>query len=756
MLSKQNNLFMKNQLSATAYIADSLIRRSVILSLFVTLVLSSVNPEYGSIYSQNVDKTTGQDNFSWLNTARIFLIDAYQPPFAPKLEFDAEKLAQTMQEMHANIVRMSTMGKYATIQGIRFSTHPDQGNRDLLAEMIAAARPRGIRVIPYISTGHKLAWSMVTRDYPDYAQRTKPGGGPVRDHMYVGEDMGAVCWNTSYRQAYFDYVTHVVRDYDIDGIYFDAWMPFYFWPGKQVCYCKGCTEGFKKATGLQLPWHENDASYTAADLETIDKYHAWYREELISVLKEVRRIVKSFKDIPLIYNINNPEKINREDPRVIAAMDAFLYERGESMLERAEGVSLAKTLGIKVMPYIGGYDNWPRLVNNKLDAQQEIFTTLMFGGAPILSQPYPYIYDTLNRKYVTLPFKIISENEGLFSRMNNSPFVAVIYDSFDPPGHAKKNWWWNADVRTSTLGAFAACIYGHIQVTSAMHALLDDPEKLSQYKVVYLADNVSLNDQQIKNIRQFVFNGGGLIVCYATSMYNRNMERNASFALQDLIRVRSIALPDMLKGYQAMIGGPNDLYYLKRKGSGIPGSAWDNQLIPLWYYEPVEVMEGGEVIMDIVTGDGRRPVLPGLVLSRLGKGKVLYSSSSLESLYYSNGNTVLRDLIAEMVSAVSPDPAPYTIEAPATLITNLTQSGNKYLLQMTNWTGNKFEKNHVIEDYSSVVKNIVLRFNVPAGRKIGSVRTITGSDFTMQTREDILEISVPHVGAYEGIEITLN
>src|SRR3982751_3250420 len=80
--------------------------------------------------------TAFAQQYPWLNTARIFLVDAYQPPFAPKLEFDAEKFAQTMQEMHVNVVRMSTMGKYATIQGIRYPTHPDQGNRDLLAEMI--------------------------------------------------------------------------------------------------------------------------------------------------------------------------------------------------------------------------------------------------------------------------------------------------------------------------------------------------------------------------------------------------------------------------------------------------------------------------------------------------------------------------------------------------------------------------------------------------------------------------------------------
>jgi hypothetical protein len=691
----------------------------------------------------------------WLNTARIFLIDAYQPPFAPKLEFDAEKLAQTMQEMHANVVRMSTMGKYATVQGIRFSTHPDQGNRDLLAEMLTACKPRGIRVIPYISTGHKLAWSMVTRDYPDYAQRTSPGGGPEPDHMYVGEDMGAICWNTSYRQAYLDYVTHIVKDYEIDGIYFDSWMPFYFWPGRKVCYCDGCVKGFRKDTGLELPWHENDSDYSNTDMETIDKYHAWYREKLITIMNEVRRIVKSFKDIPLIYNINNPEKINHEDPRVISAMDAFLYERGESMLERAEGVSLAKTLGIQVMPYIGGYDNWPRIVNNQLDIQQEIFTTIMFGGAPILSQPYPYIDNVNNRQFVSYPFKMINDNEELFSKLKNVPYVAVVYSSLNPTDHAKAGWWWKADARTATQGAFAACLYGHIQVTSAMPELLDNPGQLSQYKVLYLPDNVFLTDQQIKNVTQFVFNGGGLIVSYGTSLYSPGGERNASFALQDLIRVRSIQLPAELGNYQAMIGGPNDLYLLQRKNSTEPGSKWKDQLVPAWYYEPVEVMEGGNVIMDIVTGDGSRPVLPGVVLSRFGKGQVLYSSSSIESLYGSNGNPVLKDLIAYFISTVTATPPPYSIEAPSGLIANLTGSGNHYVLHLTNWTGNMFEKNHMMVDYIAEAIDVSVNFAIPDKKTVESVKCLTGSNPATSMKGNTLEIHLRRVRAYEGIVITL-
>ncbi len=706
--------------------------------------------------AQKLQDGSVKDYFSWLNSARIFLIDAYQPPFAPALEFDAEKLAQTMQDMHVNVVRMSTMGKYATIQGIKYPTHPDQGSRDLLAEMIAAAGPRGIKVLPYISTGHKLAWSTVTKYYPDYAQRSRPGGGPALDHMYVGEDMGAICWNTSYRQAYYEYITHVVRDYDIVGMYFDSWTPFYFWRSRQVCYCKGCTEGFRKATGLELPFHENDADYTTEDENVIARYHQWYREEFIGILNEVRRIVKSYKDVPLIYNINDPEKILREDPRVIATMDAFLYERGESMLERAEGISLARTMGLRVMPYIGGYDNWPRLVNNQLDIQQEIFTTMMFGGSPIISQPYPYVYGDANRQYVAYPFRIISENEKILGTVRNDPFAAVVYTSIDPEGHASKNWWWRSDTRSASLGAFAACLYNHIQVTSAMPSLLDNPEKLAAFKVLYLADNVYLTDKQINNLKQFVSNGGGLIVSYSTSLYGIEGKRNQDFALGDLLRVKSIELPAPLKNYQAMIGGPNDLYYLARKDSQFSGTEWENVLIPAWFYEPVEVLDGGKVIMDIVTGDGRRPVLPALVLSSYGKGKVLYSTSSLESLFYSNGNPELKKFIASMIAVVAPEPAPFSIQAPSTLIANLASSGKNHILHMTNWTGNKFEMKHVMEDYLAPVDNVVISYRIPAGSKVESVKSLTGSRFSTRNGNGILKITIPGIEAYEGIEITLD
>jgi hypothetical protein len=688
------------------------------------------------------------DDASWIRTARVFLIDAYQPPFAPKLEFDAEALAKTMVEMHANTVRIGTMGKYATIQGVRFSHHPDLGNRDVLAEMIAAAKPRGIRVVPYISTGHKLAWSMVTRDHPEYAQQTRPGGGPARSHMYVGEDHGTVCWNTPYRQAYLDMVEHIVRDYDIDGVYFDTWRAFYFWPHPQVCYCEGCRNGFRKATGKELPWHENEADYTKEERATIDEYHHWYHEELIGILQQVRRIVKSYKDIPLIYNVNNPRKMADEDPRVLAAMDAFLYERGHSLLQRAEGISLARAAGLHVWPYIGVYNNWPRIVSNGRDYQQEIFATAAFGGAPIIAQPTGYVTDPANRHWVTSAFATLEKHENAFAGFENVPYVAVVYADRNPPGHAQKGWFWNADVRSSTLGAFAACLYGHVQVSSIPLSLLDQPEKLARYRVIYLADVPALSATQVKSLKQFVENGGGLVASYDASLYDAANRKQERFALEDLLRVRPVEpqgeLAETLQSYQCNTGGPNDLYL-------VPHSGGDARLVPLWYFEPVEALPGATSTWDIVTGDGRRPILPGVVTSQHGRGRVVYLASSLESLYSSTRQSDLGDFLRTLLESVAPAPPPVEVRAPSMVIANLTRNGSREVLHLLNWTGDSENDG----GYLPAVDNVEVRWAIPAGKKVRQVSALVDAPLHYEQTGRELTVRLPRIDAYQALEIEL-
>jgi hypothetical protein len=715
-------------------------------------------------------------DIGWMQTARVFLIDAYEPPFATKLEFDAKALAETMAQMNANTVRIATMGKYALIQGVRFSLHPELGNRDILAETIAACKPRGIRVVPYISTGHKLAWTMVTRDHPEYAQRTKPGGGPARSHFFVGEDHGTVCWNTPYRQAYMDLVERAVRDYDIDGMYFDSWTTAYFWPGRKVCYCDGCRNGFRKATGLELPWHERDADYTPADMATIDRYHAWLHDTLVDIERQVRKVVKSYKDIPLIYNINNPQAMAREDPRVLESMDAFLYERGNSILERAEGVSLARASGMGVWPYVGEYNNWPRTIYNGFDFEQQIFTTVMFGGSPILALPWGYVGHAANRRYVGYPFGVLKEHEGEFAGFHNYPYAAVVYGYGTPPGHAQSGNWWGADVRTATLGAFAALLYGHLQVSSVNDSLLDHAEKLAAYKVLYLADVPYLSEARLANIRKFVREGGGLVASYGSTLFGAAAGRGnpaarsgggrglrvpagepaktlEHFGLEDLLRAApnepAGELAEVLSNYRSMTGGPYDLYLADRQRPELQG------LTPLWYFQPVKALAGGEVWKEIVTGDGLRPILPGVIVSQYGQGRVVYCASALESLYLQQNSSAVGELVRSLVAKAGPVAPPYEVEAPAALIANLTAKDDVWVLHLTNWTGDKLERAGANEYYLAPVENVRVRLTIPAGKRVRRVGLLVKAAYRQEQKGSTLEVVIPRVEAYQGVQVEM-
>ncbi len=370
-----------------------------------------------------------------------------------------------------------------------------------------------------------------------------------------------------------------------------------------------------------------------------------------------------------------------------------------------------------------------------------------------MAQPYGYVTDAENRRWVSFPFSVIEEHERDFADFENVPYAAVVLADANPLGHAEEGWFWKSDVRSSTLGAFAACLYGHLQVSSVPELILDQPEKLARYRVLYLADVPYLTPQRVANIQRFVARGGGLLASRATSLYGPAGERLGGFALEDLLRVRPArvegALAATLDSYRCMSGGPNDLYLLSRAES--LATATHSGLVPLWHFEPIEAMEGGAVQMDIVTGDGRRPILPGVVTAKYGKGRVIYLASSLESLYNSTRQSLLGVFLRKLVEEAAATPPPCRVDAPPSLIANLTQNGNRRVLHLLNWTGDADNE----ANYLPPVDNVTVRITIPDGRKVRRVSTFLNTPFRQKQSGRELEIRLSRVEAYQAITIEL-
>jgi hypothetical protein len=279
---------------------------------------------------------------------------------------------------------------------------------------------------------------------------------------------------------------------------------------------------------------------------------------------------------------------------------------------------------------------------------------------------------------------------------------------------------------------------------------LDDPEKMREYRVIYLADVAHLSKTRVDNIRQFVREGGGLVATYGTSLFDSAGRRQNRFALEELLRAApvepSAELSQLLTNYRSMTGGPYDLYF-----AGRPSGSFE-EITPLWWFEPVKALEGGDVWKDIVTGDGLRAILPGVIVSRSGKGKVVYCASGLESLFLQANQRAVGDLLAALVTTAG-GPTPYEINAPEALIANLTVKGNVRVLHLTNWAGTKLERPGANDYYLAPVENVKIRFHLPNRKKVRKVSLLVDAQYGTNQEGSFLEVTIPRVEAYQAVRL---
>jgi hypothetical protein len=123
-------------------------------------------------------------------------------------------------------------------------------------------------------------------------------------------------------------------------------------------------------------------------------------------------------------------------------------------------------------------------------------------------------------------------------------------------------------------------------------------------------------------------------------------------------------------------------------------------------------------------------------------------------LFYETNIDVTGDLIERFVNIVSDTPIPYQLDAPSTLIANMSQKNdNHYLMHLCNWTGEKFEKNDRLTYYLAPLENIHLEITVPDGKKLASLVAFPETQFEQKVDDKKVDIIIPKMKAYQGFDI---
>ncbi len=228
---------------------------------------------------------------------------------------------------------------------------------------------------------------------------------------------------------------------------------------------------------------------------------------------------------------------------------------------------------------------------------------------------------------------------------------------------------------------------------------------LSKYKVLVLADQECLSNEQLDLIRKFVKQGGGLVLTEHTSLYDEWRRRRREFGLNDLM---SLEAPE-----------------------------WIDSEIP----ESVLNME----ILRKQIGKGRLVYIPEI------KPVIVKPPIVAMSQQYWKLPLNWQDLISSVKWAMNDDLS-VKISAPLAVTIELTQNLNKNVLML-------HLLNYAVEN-RPVLKNIDVTLKIPAGKKIENVEILSPdrekiTRLKYKSTKNRIHFQIPRLEIYNMIVVKL-
>lgn len=501
-----------------------------------------------------------------------------------------------------------------------------------------------------------------------------------------------------------DYLIEVcaelTADYDLDGFSFDG---NYHPP---ICYCPACKQAYKDDRKRDLPKRTNldDVPYR--------EYLVWRGERLIQHYEKLRASIRKVKPGAAImtWTVNAgryghflhspramPVKLNR-------VIDLPMQEWW--LDETNLGASLAPSFGAAYLravvgdgpcasePYLMsrgnpyGTDSFPhheRLTRTLL--------ALTYGNAAAHSVGWPG-----HRETTRTIFNEVKSRAPFMAGTKTLPWLGLLVSEQTRQFHAY------ADIAGRFLppvfGAFRAAIEEHLPVRLITEDDLT-PEALKPYRVLLLPGAVALSDAQVKVLRQFVANGGGLVASGETSLCDDLGRPRKDFALADLFGVsyrgrpaEAAKRPMLDENFKVAIDAA---YWKERVGVArlikSTHDVWDDPVLKRLVPGPGVIFRGPLAVVTEpksglawkMTPEGwTRGALPGGLCRKHGKGRVVYLATSLDAALWSYAYPYQRRLLARLIEWAANESPPVQVKAPMCVQATYFRQGKDLLVHLFN------------------------------------------------------------------------
>lgn len=637
---------------------------------------------------------------NWFNARlRKVHMDFHNSPYLKDIlkNFDAEEFVKTLVEAHINagVFFAKDHFGYAYYDTKIGSRHPGAATSiDFLKEICKEAHKNDIKVIAYYSA----AWDILAvKEHPDWEVQQFDGTPPTGEFNWC-------CINSGYSDYVLDMLVEIAENYEIDGLWFD-------WDERNPpwihCFCPGCDKLFFDR------YREKMQSYETAPpelrLKMIEFRDSLKNDFYIRIIDRIHKI-----NPHLLISYNNSGSIAHPYPELIEKV-GFLTNECHAPLYISQSLkarfssSQKKESDIGTSRFTDGWGSWN--LKESITLKAEVATIVSNGCVPSIGdQTYPN--GTLEKeayRVIGEVYQELEQKEPWLKEFNKVKNIAIL-NSFSSTKTAEVVGldFHNSYFRYYNYGVWGfhkALLEGHQQFDIISEGNL---ERLDEYHVLIIPDQICLSEKTVDRIRCFVEKGGSLIVTGASSLYSIEGNQLPSFGLSDILGISGIREIDFSYKYFFI-----DLFD-EEISRGCPHMPILLKTIPLGIIPGNEVNTLAKIrypfknIKERHAPPGKRTNLPCIIENRFGEGRVIYMAFAIGKDYWRRNDPWLRNIILNTVDKVNSFKV-IKVKAPMNVEVNLTQKGKTNVVHIVNVIPQKTETERAFIQDVIPVRNVEVK-----------------------------------------------
>lgn len=639
-------------------------------------------------------------------------------------KFSAEEFADTLKNANVEAVTLFTRCHHGNLyyDSTKYPEriHPHLKVKDMYREQAKECRKKGIKVYLYTT----ICWDIrVAAEHPEWVAIDDYARISRRETGNIFEDPGFhvdLCINSPYREFCKEQIADALENCPVDGVLVDASFVV-------ECCCPRCRKSM-------LEKHLNPADPQDR------KKHAWqiyydFVREMTDYLHEID------SDYDIFFNKGH---VGAQD---IPVRDCFDYVAVESQpancgyMDFPVSARYLRTWGVPVVGMTGRFltgwgDN--NSYRNQAALEYESFSALSYGGLCNIGDQLPPSGQLDKDMYGVIGdvFRQVKEKEPWCEDVTALSEMAV----FNP-----EEFYGGAP---GTVNPHAEGVCRMLQELGYQYDLVDSESDYSQYRLLLLADNIPVDHKLECRLKEFMDQGGALIVMGEAGLKNSE-ETFAADCLgirwngeseydADYIHAEGVLGKGLFDADYAM--------YLKSENVEII-SEEASELLPL-------IAPLFNTTWEHYTGHLKAPSSEIRVGSAaVRKGNCIYFAHPLSMIYHVMGPKWVKQLLHNAIDVLMPDRLLEHTGPSTTIATVNEQTGkNRWIVHLMHYVPERrTEKYDIVEDIIPLY-NIDLR--VKTDRKPSAVRFVPqmkNLEFRYENRQVV--VTIPKVEGHQMVEI---